>query len=190
MFGTSQTNTLSTECQSLFSVSRCFSVSANVHCADFINPAHKCTEVTGHRCAYSRNFALNDLTFSTVQRYPIAFFNYNAAFCRHCFRFVVNSDVCRTRYARSTHTASNHSSVRSHTAASSNHTLRSVHTADIFRRSFVTDKDNFFTFSCPSFCIFGAEYGTTHSSTRRCRQTVSNNFFIGFRVQHWVQQLV
>jgi len=65
-----------------------------------------------------------------------------------------------------------------------------MHTADVFRRSFVTDKNNFFAFGSPGFGIFSIKDGTADGSSRRSRQTSGNNFFLGFRIKHRVQQLV
>ena len=84
MFGTSQTDTLSTKVTSSLSIFRSFGIGANFQSADFINPAHQFTEVTAVGISFNgRNLTFNDLAFGTVQRYPIAFVNDNAAISGH-----------------------------------------------------------------------------------------------------------
>ena len=96
----------------------------------------------------------------------------------------------RTGNAGSTHTAGNNRRVRGHTAASRNQTLGSMHTADIFRRSFQTNQDNFFALGSPSFGIFSRKDGLTDGSARRSGQTGCDYFFRSFGIQHRVQQLI
>ena len=190
MFRTSQTDTFGTKVASLLGIFRRFGISTDFHRFDFVNPSHQLAEITRHFYLNSRNFAFNNLAFGTVQRYPVAFFNNNAGLCRHRFGLIINNNVGRTGNARRTHTACNNRRVRSHTAARCNNALRSMHTADIFRRSFVTDKDYFFTSASPFFSIFRIKYGTTYSSSWRSRKTGCDNFLFGFRIKHRVQQLV
>ena len=134
MFCSGQTDTFSTKFQSLFSISRCFGISANMHGANFINPTHKATKITGICISLnSRNFTFNNLTFTAVQRHPIAFFNASTRLCCHGFSGIINCNIRRTGNARRTHTTSHNGCVRSHTAACGNNTFRSVHTANIFR---------------------------------------------------------
>ena len=190
MFGTGQTNTLSAEIASLFSIFRSFGIGADFHGFDFVNPRHQLAEVAGHFNRNGRNLAFDNLAFAAVQRYPVAFFNNGAGLGGHGFVFVADGNVMRTGNARRTHTAGNNGRVRGHAAAGGNNALGSMHAANVFRTCFITDKDNFFAFGSPSFGIFGIKDGTADGSAGAGRQTGSDNFLRSLRIQHRVQQLV
>ena len=173
VFGTAQTDTFSTQFTSLLRISRSICIGTNLHGSVLVCPAHNSAECTSDRSINSRDDTVIDVTSRTVDRDIVAFCEGLASQFK-LLVFFVHLDVAATGYAASTHTTSNNGSVRSHTATNSQDTLRSLHTGDVFRRSFQTNQNNLFALSVPSFCIISSKYNLTASSTRRSTQTLAD----------------
>ena len=192
MLGTAQTDTFSAQFTSLLCVSRCICIGTNLQSSVLICPAHNTTEGTSDRSIYSRDDAVIDVTGRTIDRDVVAFCEGLASQFK-LLVFFIHLDVAATRYTAGTHTTSNNGSVRSHTTADSQDTLRCLHAGDVFRRGFQTNQNNLFALCVPGFCIVSSEYDLTAGSTRGSTQTLAHrssslqSLGIELRVQQGVQ---
>ena len=192
MLGTAQTDTFCTQFASLLCVSRSISVGTNLQSSVLVCPAHNAAECAGDGSVNSRDNAVIDVTGRTVDRNVVALVEgLSSQF--ELLVFFVHLDVTAAGYTAGTHTTSNNGSVRSHTAADSQDTLRCLHAGDVFRRGFQTNQNNLFALCVPSFCIVSSEYDLTAGSTRGSTQTLAHrssslqSLGIELRVQQGVQ---
>ncbi len=167
MLGTAQTDSLSTELECLLGVGGSIGVGANLHSADFICPAHKAAEITADGSVDSRDSLEVDIAGAAVERDIISAV-YALAGELKVALFLVDSDFTAAGNAAGSHSASDNGGVRGHTAANGEDTLGYVHTLDIFRRSFETNKNDLPVFLGGVLnSLIGRENYTAAGSTRR-----------------------
>ena len=121
---TSQTDTFSAEVASNLCVVWGISIGANLHLGVFVAEIHEGLEVAREFSSLGVNLTCVNLTGRTIERNEITFV-INNAFDFNSLLFVINVDSASARNAALTHTAGNHSSVRSHTTASGKDTFSS-----------------------------------------------------------------
>ena len=188
---TCKTDTLGTKVTSHLCIVGCISVGANLQLGIFVAEVHQFLEVAAELSCLCGNFACIYLSGSTIQRDVIAFLIYNTVDL-NCLSLVVNIDATGTRYAALTHTTSHNGSVRGHTSTGCQDTLGRSHTGEVLGRSLDTYHDHLVTISMPCLCIVSVEHNLTASSTRRSRQTLSDDLSLlqGELVEYWVEKFV
>ncbi len=83
--------------------------------------------------------------------------------------------------------------MRGHTTTSGENTFGSSHTCEVLGRSLDTHEHHFLSVLVPSLGIVGMEYNLSAGSTRRCRQTLSDNLclreshLVEYRVEQFVE---
>jgi len=116
--------------------------------------------------------SFKNFSSSSIDCYGIPFFeDLTISQFKIFFIFIIFNHSFSTTYTGSSHTSGNNGSMRGHTSSSSQNTLSNVHTFDIFRASFKSNKNYFFTAFKSFFSIFGSEYNESCSCSRGSIQT-------------------
>ena len=177
MFCTDKTYAFCTEFNSLTCIFRCICICTDGKSSSFICPLHECSEVTGDCSWNSCDFTFIDKTCGAINRNDVTFMECLTIDCEYMF-FFVDCNITASGYTACTHTTGNNCCMRCHTTTDCNNRFRNMHTFDIFRRCFKSDKNNLLAVFNFLLGIFSCEYNSTTTSTWRSSKTLGNDSFL------------
>ena len=166
-----------------------FGIGAHAHAAVPVGPFHQGTEIASKFGFDGGDLARHDLTIRAVDGDDIPFGKFAIADAQRA-PFPCDRDLRSARYARTTHSACNHSRMAGHPAACRQNPGCRVHSVNIFRRGFNTNQNDLLAAICPKFGRIRIENDLAACGTRRCRKAGCQNITRSIGIKRWVQQLV
>ena len=172
MLCTAKSDTFCPKLSCLYSILWCISIGPNFKFSELVSPCHDTSKLTTDCSIYSRNDSVVNSTCRTIYRNLVAF-----VIClsskNKLLVLLIHIDCRTSGYAACTHTSCNYCSVACHTAANSKYTLCRLHTLNIFRRCFKSNKYNLLSSCVPFLSILSSKYNLTAGSSWRCSKGLS-----------------
>ena len=174
MLGTAQANTNRTKVASHLSIVWRIGVGADGQALVLVGQKHQFAEVTRQIRITGRDLAFVNATGRTIERDPVAFV-INLAFNGHRARFRIDTNRASARDAALAHATRHNGSVRSHAATCGENPLGNSHTAQVFRRGFLTNQNHGFAIGNPLFGFVSEKDDLAGRRPRRGRQTFGDD---------------